>query len=543
MLSGLHSARTVMVFGGNSRGRHLARAIAVIAVIVGVNGAVIDPASAQGSPLVVEICSTVGEIPELGGRVCASFEAGSVALAAVCEELSLPPEVCATIEPDPPDSAAVDAYQDSWVHRALRLQELLDRSEPLVNSLVPHTHNSSNATAYAATVTTFDPNQRYSIFDQLRMDIRGIELDLHWVLGQVVLCHGTSVPVGDLVVHVGCSIDQPLADGLTEIRDFLAAPGNEKVVILLYLENQLDDDPEAHAQAMADVERILGDLVQRPAAGAEGDCVDAPMDESRQDVLDGGAQIVIVGNCGPGPWRDWVHERGPLWHESGYGGSYSYPDCVTAERVERDYDADFIRHWEDLTFVSAMANGEIHHLEPATVHDMVRCGVDMIGFDRLAPFDGRLEALIWSWAPDEPAHELSASCAFRGNDARFRTDDCAALRAFACRHGDGAWAVTDSTGPWSDGDGACRAVGATFDVPPTGWQNHLLGEATGGNEVWIALGAGTPTPAEIAAPPARDPHVGVALPATGASAPLVGAGAALAVAVVLRRLSARGSGR
>lgn len=479
-----------------------------------------------------EICSTIGPIPELGGRLCAGFEAGAALLSGVCQQLSLPAVVCELVDATPPDESTMVAYEESWVHRALRLQERLDRHEPLVNTLIPHTHNSANSTAYGPSVSTLDPNQRYSIGDQLRMDIRGIELDLHLMLGDVVLCHGTSVPVGDLVVHVGCSIDMPLSDGLVEVRDFLNTPGNEDVVILLYLENQLEGDPAAHASAVADLERHLGDRVYRP--DASNGCDELPMDLSRQDVLDAGAQVVMVGNCGPAGWPGLVFERGPAWDESGYGGDYpAYPECVDTRRIGQDYDANFIRHWEDLTFVSAVAEGEIHHLEPDTVRDMVRCGVDMIGFDRLTPFDGRLEALVWSWAPDEPSADLAESCAYRGDGGRFFTDaDCSTARAFACRS-DGDWLLANA-GPWADGESACADIGATFAVPPTGWENEQLGTvvaAAGTDSVWLNLGnASTVTP-----PPEAPPiPIGSRLPATGQPIPML-AVLAVIVAVVTAR--------
>lgn len=525
---------------------HWCRSFAAALLVAATMAFPSSPAPAQQPPIAVpgEVCSTLGAIPELGGRICAGFEAGSAVLAAVCQQLGLPAATCELVDGTPVDDATIAAYEESWVHRALRLQEHLDRHEPIVNSLIPHTHNSANSTAYGPSLSTYDPNQRYSIGDQLRMDIRGIELDLHLVGGDVVLCHGTTVPVGDLVVHVGCSIDMPLAAGLAEIRDFLARPDNADVVVLLYLENQLDADPTAHAAAVADLDRYLGEFAYRPSA-AGGDCTDLPMELSRQDVLDAGAQVVMVGNCGPAGWSQWVFERGDRWNESGYDGDYpAFPVCVGSRRVEQDYDAAFVRHWEDLTFVSAVAEGAIHHLHPATVRDMVRCGVDMIGFDRLTPFDGRLEALVWSWAPDEPAADLTRSCAYRGEDGRFHTDtDCSTPRPVACRVGDG-WAVAPAAA-WSDGDRACAAVGGEFSVPPTGWENERLGEIVAAAEVWLALGAAEPEPEPVPVPASPEGPTGTSLPATGATAPwwTVATALALAAAVRIGTRHDRGVGR
>ncbi|MCT9872628.1 hypothetical protein, partial [Paenarthrobacter aurescens] len=75
--------------------------------------------------------------------------------------------------------ARLTELESSWVGRALRLQLDLDEREPMLNSLWPHTHNSFNSSVYSPTVSSLDPNQRWSIIDQLRMGIRAIELDLH----------------------------------------------------------------------------------------------------------------------------------------------------------------------------------------------------------------------------------------------------------------------------------------------------------------------------------------------------------------------------
>jgi hypothetical protein len=380
------------------------------------------------------------------------------------------------------------------VARALRLQSRFDDAEPLRNVLLPHTHNSSNATAYAPSLSNIDPNQRYGIEDQMRMGIRGIELDLHWVAHPTgtpetggkaaVLCHGRSERVGLLTVHLGCSVDRLFADGLVEVRDFLRRPGNEDEVVLLYLENQLDDDPVAHEQAAAVLESVLGDLVYRPPAGQP--CAPMPLDRSRADIRASGARVLIVGNCGPGTWGSWVFERGPDWDERGVGAGYpGLPACL-AERAERDYDGRWIRVYEDSTWLSAMVTGPSPGISPETTRAMVRCGVDMIGFDRLEPFDGRLEALVWSWAPDEPSSDPAKRCTAWGADARFRAAACDQVRRYACRTGAGTWVVPPQRGPWTGGQRACERMGARFAVPATGWQNEQLrAAAPPGVELWL----------------------------------------------------------
>jgi hypothetical protein len=434
------------------------------------------------------------------------------------------------------------------------LQSQLDRDEPLLNTLWPHTHNSFNSTAYAPSVSNLDPNQRWSILDQLRMGARAIEFDLHPAPGGdgVVLCHGTQVDLGATSVHLGCSVDRPLSAGLAELRAFLDTPGNEQEVVLLYLENQLEDDPALHDAVAADLEAGLGTLVARPPA--DQPCAEMPLEQSRQDLLDAGHRVLIVGNCGPGAWGSWVHERGSRWDEGSLGDGYpAYPDCIAAEREPRAYDDNWIRIWEDATWLSAMVDGRYRPETPDDVRDMVRCGVDMVGFDRLDPGDGRLEALVWSWAPDEPVADAAKPCVAWGTDARFRAADCNDHRGYACRDAAGAWVVPAAVGPASGAAAACDSVQALPATPPTGWENERLrlAAATSGTELWLSVTnpavveastASAPTPAPGPTPSVPSPASVATLPATGGAPPVgVYAMAGLGLAVLSRGWAGRRS--
>lgn len=440
---------------------------------------------AQGEPAgpeVVEACRDgVGGAPESGERACRSVEQLFRSSAGVCRFVGLAPDACSRLDGREVSEARMAAFETSWAARALDLQRGLDDDLPLRLALMPHTHNSYNSSAYAPTLSGLDHNQVYSLGDQLRMGIRALELDVHWAPSPAeggfapILCHGQPVPGGDPSVHAGCTTERHLEAGLEEIRGWLDE--NPEQVVLVYLENNLDGREDAHAAAAETIEGVLGDRVLRPAQ----DCGDLPVHLSRADVRDAGKQVLLTGNCGPGGWGSWVHVRGEAWDErkSGAGDDYpSAPGC--ADRETRVYDELLVRIYEDATWLSAMA-GARGDVTADETRDMVHCGVNLPGFDQLRPFDGRLRALVWSWAPDEPS---AGDCAYQDADGRFRSDDCRDVRPFACLDG-ASWAVTEGRGPWRSGGVAC-GPGADFAVPRTGFANDALAAAKDGvGEVWV----------------------------------------------------------
>lgn len=119
---------------------------------------------------------------------------------------------------------------------------------------------------------------------------------------------------------------------------------------------------------------------------------------------------------------------------------------------------------------------------------MVRCGVELIGLDRIGPRDPRLAALVWSWAPDEPS-AAAGHCAAWGPDARFRAADCATPHQVACRDAGGTWVVPEAAVPWFTASATCDAAGATFAVPLSGWDNERLrAAAPAGATLWLDYG-------------------------------------------------------
>ena len=300
-------------------------------------------------------------------------------------------------------------------------------------------------------------------------------------------CHGQTADTPAGAVHPGCSVDRTFDDHLAELAEWLRSPAADGELVLLYLENQLEGDPAAHASAAASLEKHLGDLIYRPEPGG---CRQLPVTQTKRQLLADGAQVLITGNCGPSGWNDLVFERGAAWDESGSSTDYLTGSSCEEERAAGDYGHTFVRRYEDSTFLSLMVNGG-SHISPQVAADMVRCGVNLPGFDQVHPGDERLPELVWSWAEDGNP-DGAAACAAQGDDGRFRARPCDAVLPVACRTTDGGWVASTEPAAWVDGDATCRADGHPgAGVPANGWDDELLRRATDGlGDVWLAYGRG-----------------------------------------------------
>jgi hypothetical protein len=491
-------------------------------------GANASKSSPIGVDVVVQTC-----YHDLGSTIntpmytfCRGLQALTSAVAAICRtpERSLEPaakDSCGLIDGRRISERHIKRYRHSWVHEALRWQRRLDARWPLYEAQIAATHNTFNASSYFVprhgkpadyypTLTNQDPNQVYSIRDQLRMDIRGVEIDLHWVPSLwgslstggywVDVCHGQSesLPLGGATVHVGCSIDRAFQSVLLEVRHWLVNHKHE--FLLIYLENQLDNSSQGHAIAARLIQQRLGRLVYRPHEKLpSGTCAPMPYATSRRAIMRSGARVLLVGNCGPGAWNRWVFTRGDKWNEGGNPTTYGAKECA-ADVVARESHSEFRRLFEESPFLDALMSATQTYT-PGVTRRSVRCGINLTGWDQLVPNDGRLRAFVWSWAPGEPG--TGGHCAVQGRHGRFRVADCDVAHPYACVDASEDWHVTESRGPAWRGAQACRDAGPgwRYGVPPNGLRDRQLQQAKARphSRVWLKYARGahgwTPHPA------------------------------------------------
>lgn len=401
-------------------------------------------------------------------------------------------EQCAAVPLAPAVSeAAIASYEKGDVHRALALQYELGNDVPFRQATWLGTHNSFNTTTRSPTVSGLDSNQQLSMTDQLRVDMRSLEVDTHWFRSAAaggdfapVLCHAE----GKDQQHAGCTDEPLLADGLAEIATWVRA--NPRQVVLVYLEDHLEtEDPtytgtadDGYAAAAAVVRAAFGDLLYAP--GGTG-CTPMPLDRSRSDVLAAGRQVVVISSChGGAGWNGAIFDDGAREKDETGPAGYGEDGTCDPARPAASYDDHLLRVFEDSTALSATAAQGRDPITPGKAAALQRCAVDITGFDQILPDDGRLAASVWSWAPGQPA---AGDCAYQGSDGRWRSGACGERHAFACRAADGTWTVDAVEAPYAASGGRCR--GAAVATPRYGYEAVQLAaamRAAGVDSAWLA---------------------------------------------------------
>lgn len=386
----------------------------------------------------------------------------------------------------------IEDLNNSWEGKALALQRTIDLDTPFKDATFVGTHNSFNARAYSDITRYLDPNQKYSLEDQLRIGARLLEIDVHdyfkmdgWPHNwgnELLMCHAKA---DDL----GCSTaDRYFRDGLKEINRFLN--NNPREVVLLYIEDYIGSK---HTEAADIIISQVGDHIYTPQSG---DCEAVSGNMTKADVLAAGKQLVVYSKgCKDNANFDAVV----------FGGLVDVSNDSVKEKVQNlngfpacdgsaPYNTHMVRFYEDSTKLSEWFGNPPEDLTTSNIPDVLKCGGNLIGFDQLKADDGRMAATIWSWSPTEPNnYNGNEDCAVHNeNNDLFNDRNCAQVYNFACREPDTRnWAITSAAGAFSAGEAACASEypGYEFDVPTSSRDNEALKAAKSAsginNNIWI----------------------------------------------------------
>src|SRR3954451_5612643 len=203
-------------------GRTVRAGLCAVALLAG--GALAGNAHAQS---VDGACDQVSP----SAATCIGTDKLADAGAAECRRAGVPDSNCTLPLGHHVASRMVSDYQGSWLHRTAMFQYALGDGLPLGRAQWLGTHNSFNSVNDSPTASHTDSNQQLSLTQQLDVDMRSLELDVHYLPARgVVVCHGR----GPDEAHFGCTTEPLLSELLPEIAGWLSKHPHE--VILLYLE-------------------------------------------------------------------------------------------------------------------------------------------------------------------------------------------------------------------------------------------------------------------------------------------------------------------
>ena len=439
--------------------------------------------------------------------------------------------------------SSVKDYKKSWNYNALQFQSVIDLFAPFGKANFVTTHNSFNAGVYSQNGSYIDPNQKISIFDQLEIGVRALELDVHyafsssgfwpwdWEFGEELkLSHGDG--------NTGCHPnDRYFAQGLEEISSWISNNPNE--VVLIMLEDHMEGEYE---KAMSDLDKTIGHLVYKPNG-----CQRLPMDLTKADVLAEGKQILVLGgNCSTDNWSDYAFKSS--WSATKSINDFiPYPVTTIGGKDAEYLQSHLVRVYEDSTVLSSIFDSPDRRITAKDTAELTEAGI-IAGFDQVIPFDTRLTAEIWSWANNQPDNAGGdEDCAAQGADGRFGDSPCSLKKKVACKDVETSeWYITANTYTWAEAASACAIEfpdkDLQFGVPVNGYENAVLRDlktSLNVDDVWLNYSdqwvegewrpyytaneefltttyyeRALPTGGQIAGAPEKDDHVGYSL-ATG----------------------------
>lgn len=360
----------------------------------------------------------------------------------------------------------INDFKNSWQGQALAKQRLLDVYSPIADNNIPGTHNTYNSEAYTACnfrvgCRYLDPQQKYNIYDQLRMGARFIEIDVHWTVKMEGIF---SYPKRLLMCHGLCSLnDKYLTEGLGEVRDWLNSADSDNQVLILYIEDHMDG---RHGDAYSQINSYFGDWIYK-----SNGCQSIPNSLTKADVITAGKKVLV-------------------WGDGGCVGNSNWKNTVFTGL------GDIGRIWEDRTTIGTIGNiltgGSDEYITADDVSRYFREGANIVNLDDMVTNDGRLNAAIWSWDTNEPNNwGGNQDCALQWSNGRWDDQSCDTIYAFACRNSqNGDWQVTNNTGSWHQGENFCQTLGSNyhFSVPTSSLDNQRLKtvkENKGFANVWL----------------------------------------------------------
>lgn len=377
---------------------------------------------------------------------------------------------------DNADSIKVHTGQRSdYVNRMLEQRKLTDRVAA-ERGYILGTHNSYNSWDYRNNTSLVGPNHYITIYEQLQMGARMVELDLHKKGDELVACHAVDCDLS------WTRVDIPKL--ISEIHNYLKGNTDDDF-IFLYIENELQDldDYNYLTKLIADG---LGEYVYRPENASSTKCENVPYDKTYDDMQASGKRVLIMGaGCGSDSKTSGLN----LWafanvHNSvGISNNLDF-DTILQDSFKRVYECGHPTCPIDPELIISDPDSIVRTAKGDEIPQLMQAGANVLGMDDIDWNDielgGRFESQIWSWRAGEfgkTGWDHNVAIMSRSTPAlepQFIAGSSRSTLAFACLMPSGFWKVTETLGTFGEGTEVCKDIGGTFDVPLTPREARLL---------------------------------------------------------------------
>ena len=364
--------------------------------------------------------------------------------------------------------------KDDWEH-SVELADKLGHNAKFFDQHFLSTHNSSTSDDYVANFG-LGTNQGISIYQQLELGARVIELDPHGTNSNAYFCHATDCGFSGLRVNAKRLFN--------EINTFLDT--HPEAFIVVRNEDHLNDGE--YDDYKAALTNSFGSKLYTPSGTSCGQAV--PSSTRLGDRIAAGQRILFMGlDCGSSGVSD-VADTIFAYTSHEIGRNSDFSNCGFVARTTR--------HTRVVESDNIFANDRVadSDLTPAT-----RCGINSIGLDHVqlsdvGDSDGRFTRQFWTWLENHPSD--SARCAYAGAPsssslralATFRgTSSCGTTRKYLCRNSSDNLVVSNGQGSHGQGASVCANEGHSFTTPITPVEanelinNHIPQAGT----VWVNL--------------------------------------------------------
>lgn len=378
---------------------------------------------------------------------------------------------------DNADSFKVEVGDRSdYVSRMLEQRKLTDRLESQ-RGYIMGTHNSYNSWDYRNNTSVVGPNHYNTLYEQLQMGARMVELDLHRRGDELVACHSDT----------DCNISWTRVDVarlVSEIHNYLKG-STEDDFIFLYIENHLETLPDYNFLTSV-IQVGLGDYVYLPETASSSSCSNVPYHKTYDELQGEGKRILIMGaGCNSYSKESglnlWAHAN--VHSSKGISNNLDY-DSILSDGFMRVYECGHPTCPIDPEKIFSDPNSIVRTAQGEEIPMLMQAGANVIGMDDIDWSDtdagGRFEAQIWSWRAGEfnkSGWDYNVAIMSRATpalEAQFIAGSSRSILPFACLMPTGYWKVTDKVASFHSGTEACEAIGGTFDVPLTPREARLL---------------------------------------------------------------------